>query len=122
MSSTSVTAGPALITLPIQRSLSFSSPISMTRRNSSELPSKYFLSPGLESARPSRSLLSILVPQDRAQLLSSFMLAFVRELGFEPREEAPKAPVLPLDDPRARPQSSRKSPSRQPILLISLGA
>src|SRR6184192_363044 len=73
MSSTSVTAGPALMTLPIQRSLSLSSPISMTRRNSSELPSKYFLSPGLDSASPSRSLLSILVAKNRAQLLSSFM-------------------------------------------------
>src|SRR5205085_6847432 len=74
MSSTSVTAGPALITLPIQRSLSLSSPISMTRRNSSELPSKYFLSPGLDRASPSRSLLSILVAKNREVLLSSFIL------------------------------------------------
>ena len=43
------------------------------RRNSSELPSKYFLSPGLESARPSRSLLSIFVAKNRAQVLSSFI-------------------------------------------------
>jgi hypothetical protein len=52
MSSTSVTTGPALITLPIH----FSSPVSMIRRNSSELPSKYFLSPGLACASASRSL------------------------------------------------------------------
>src|SRR5690348_16354025 len=101
MSSTSVTAGPGLMTLPIQRSLSFSSPISITRRNSSELPSKYFLSPGLESARPSRNLLSIFVAKNSAQLLSSFMVTFVRGLGFEPRYAAPKTAVLPLDDPRA---------------------
>src|SRR5262249_58822600 len=73
ISSTSVTAGPGLMILPIHRSLSFSSPISITRRNSSELPSKYFLSPGLDSASPSRSLLSILVPKNRNVLLSSFM-------------------------------------------------
>src|SRR5215813_5392818 len=73
MSSTSVTAGPGLMILPIQRSLSFSSPISITRRNSSELPSKYFLSPGLVSASPSRSLLSIFVAKNRDVLLSSFM-------------------------------------------------
>src|SRR5258706_8993428 len=69
MSSTSVTAGPPLITLPIQRSSSTST----TRRDSSELPSKYFLSPGLDSAKPSPSLLSILGPQKRAQPLSSFI-------------------------------------------------
>src|SRR5687767_13658759 len=73
MSSTSVTAGPGLMILPTQRSLSFSSPISMTRRKSSELPSKYFLSPGFDSARPSRSLLSILVAKNRDVLLSSFI-------------------------------------------------
>src|SRR5213078_346230 len=73
MSSTSVTAGPGLMILPIQRSFSLSSPISITRRNSSELPSKYFLSPGLESASPSRSLLSIFVAKNRDVLLSSFM-------------------------------------------------
>src|SRR5678809_358219 len=73
MSSTSVTAGPGLMIFPIQRSLSFSSPISITRRNSSELPSKYFLSPGFDSASPSRSLLSIFVAKNRDVLLSSFM-------------------------------------------------
>ena len=33
-----------------------------------------FLSPGFDSARPSRSLLSIFVQKNRAQLLSSFMI------------------------------------------------
>src|SRR5688572_3355409 len=77
MSSTSVTAGPPLITLPIH----FSSSNSTTRRNSSELPSKYFLSPGFDSARPSRSLLSILVPKKRAQPLSSFMSGSAGSFG-----------------------------------------
>ena len=60
---------------------SFSSPISITRRNSSELPSKYFLSPGLDKASPSRNLLSIFVAKNRAQLLSSFTLSSRVALG-----------------------------------------
>src|SRR5262245_9427879 len=70
MSSTSVTADPPLTTLPIH----FSSSTSTTRRNSSEPPSKYLRSPGLHCESASRSLLSILVPKNRAQVLSSFMV------------------------------------------------
>src|SRR5437870_3594249 len=69
MSSTSVTGEPPLTTLPIH----FSSSTSTTRRNSSAPPSKYLRSPGLHCESASRSLLSILVPKKRAQVLSSFM-------------------------------------------------
>ncbi|MNC88341.1 hypothetical protein D3C83_41440 [compost metagenome] len=69
MSSTSVTAGPGLMTLPSH----FSSSTSRMRRNSSDAPSKYLRSPGLHCESASRSLLSILVPKNRAQLLSSFI-------------------------------------------------
>src|SRR5215207_108831 len=77
ISSTSVTTGPGLITLPIH----FSSGSSTMRRKSSDDPSKYFLSPGFAWLNASLSFESIFVPKNKEVVLSSFMGSWAREFG-----------------------------------------
>ena len=86
MSSTSVTAGPGLIALPIQRSLSFSSPISMHAEKLLRAAVEVLLVARLGQREPFTELAVDLGREEEGAALVEFHgpMAFVRGQGFEP--------------------------------------